>query len=117
MNHHEDNLQMACVNWFRLQYPDVLMIHVRNGGSLKSAREGAKFKKMGVVAGVADLMILRRGFAGKHGFFIELKAGKAGRQSEAQKAFQEKVESEGYKYVICRDIDEFMNEVNKYLQP
>lgn len=125
MKHHEDNLQMACVTWFRLQYPDVLMIHPRNGGSLKSASEGAKFKRMGVVAGVADLQVIKSCYTSYgpfdgvlyHGFFIELKAGKAGRQSPAQKAFQEKVESEGYKYAICRDIDEFMNEVNKYLQP
>jgi len=81
---------------------------------------------MGVVAGVADLFIVKSAMDGNYqtgdfwyynGFFIELKAGKAGRQSPAQKAFQKKVESEEYKYAICRDIEEFINEVNKYLQP
>ena len=125
MKHLEDQLQMAAVTWMRLQHPDVLVIHARNGGSLKSAREGAKFKRMGVVAGVADLLILRKGYAGKsdklgiclytyHGFFIELKAGK-GVQSPAQKAFQSKVESEGYKYQVIRSIDEFIAAVNAYL--
>lgn len=117
MIHLEDKLQIECVRYFNLQYPDVMIIHIRNGGSLKSAIEGAKFKKMGVVAGVADLfvMCIHRSI-GKlyHGLFIEMKAGK-GQQTQAQKIFQEKVESAGYKYAICRSFEQFKNEVDGYL--
>ena len=118
----EDRLQIACVQLFRYQHPDVLMIHVKNGGSLKSAAEGAKFKRMGVVAGVADLLILRAYYKQRfmdrdyHGLFVELKNGNTGRQSPKQKEFQAKVEREGYKYAICRSVDEFMDAVNDYLK-
>lgn len=36
MIHLEDKLQIECVRYFNLQYPDIMIIHIRNGGSLKS---------------------------------------------------------------------------------
>jgi hypothetical protein len=52
----ETCLQMHCVQWFQSAYPHVLMFHVAN------ERKGpvqmhVKLKRMGVMAGVADLLV------------------------------------------------------------
>lgn len=110
----EANLQSACVSWFRLQYKKLapLLFAVPNGGS-RNKIEAVNLKRQGVRAGVADLILLfpRQG----HGaLLIEMKFG-TGRQRPAQKEWQHVVEAAGYKYVICRSLDEFMCEVNNYL--
>lgn len=114
--HEEHNLQTACVNWFRWQYPTFskMLIAVPNGGR-RDAITGAMLKAEGVLAGVADLILLipnRR----YHSLLIELKT-KSGTQSKAQKEWQQEVERLGYsKYILVRSIDEFINEINDYLR-
>lgn len=113
MKQEEHNLQVACVRWFRLQYPHLTLIAIPNGGHRNIITAG-KLKAEGVMAGAPDLFLFfPRG--NYHGLCIEMKTEK-GRQSEVQELFQDKVEDVGYKYVICRTIDEFISEVNKYLQ-
>jgi len=65
--------------------PDVLWFHVPNGEA-RSAATGAKLKAMGVLAGVADFVIIYRGNV----LFLELKSEGKGRLSKAQKAFKER---------------------------
>lgn len=111
----EHQTQCACVRWFRYQYPNLAMLlyAIPNGGA-RDRVTGAKLKAEGVVAGVADLFLSvpRCGF---HGMYIEMKAGK-NTQTESQKEFQRSVESEGYLYKVIRSFDEFMQEVEDYLQ-
>jgi hypothetical protein len=116
MNHLEETLQIACVRWFRLQYRqyDGLLFHVPNGG-VRSKREAAIFKAEGVTAGVADLLLLVPS-KGYHGLAIEMKTEK-GRQSPEQKQWQKKAEQQGYRYAVCRSLDDFMATVNDYLKP
>ena len=38
-----------------------------------------------------------------------------GRQSPEQKAWQKKAEAHGYKYVVIRSLDDFIETVNAYL--
>ena len=89
-----------------------LLIHVPNGG-YRNAVEAAKFKQMGVRAGVPDLILL---YPNKeHPFMgIELKAGK-NRQSVHQKEYEAEFGRIGAKYVVVRSIGEFMKVVNEYL--
>lgn len=114
--HEEHNLQTACVNWFRYQYPTFskMLIAVPNGGR-RDAITGAMLKAEGVLAGVADLILLipnRR----YHSLLIELKT-KSGTQSKAQKEWQQEVERLGYsKYILVRSIEEFINDINDYLK-
>lgn len=126
MNQEEHNLQVACVRWFRLQYPDLapLLFAVPNGGARSKATAG-KLKAEGVVPGVADLILLVpqwfttwRGQQGclYAGLCIEMKTEK-GRQSPEQGLWQLKVEQHGYKYAVVRSLDEFMNTINQYLRP
>ena len=59
MNQEEHNIQCACVRWFNYQWPEYrgLLFAVPNGGARSKATAG-KLKAEGVVAGVADLILL-----------------------------------------------------------
>ena len=71
-------------------------------------------KREGIVKGVADLFLcIARG--GYHGLFIEMK--KPGNyQSVEQKEWQRNVEKHGYKYVVCKSLEEFKEIVSSYLK-
>lgn len=118
MRHEEDNLQMACVRYFGLQFPGVakLLHHSPNGGR-RNAREAARFKAMGTRAGFPDLILLLPSADGQYRFLaIELKT-KAGRQSEHQKDYEQLITEHGGKYVVVRSVEEFIEVVNDYLRP
>lgn len=112
--HAEDDLQMQCVRWFRLQFPQLarLLHHSPNGGR-RDAREGARFKKMGTQLGFPDLILLVAS-QDYHALLIELKT-RTGRQQESQKEYQRLIEEQGYKYLIVRTLEQFQQEVNTYL--
>ena len=113
--HEEHNLQVACVNWFRYQYRTLekRLVAVGNGGK-RDAITGAMLKTEGVLAGVADLILFVPNIH-YHGLMIEMKT-KTGRQSEAQKEWQQEIEKyDLYKYVVVRSLEEFMNIINDYL--
>ena len=115
MRHKEESLQAACVKWFDLQYPKLrLRLHHSPNGGKRNLIEAARFKAMGVRAGFPDLILLVP--KGQCPFLgIELKASK-GRQSEAQKAYQEEFERMGAKYVVIRSVEEFIQVVNDYIR-
>lgn len=112
----EHRLQEACVRWFNMQYPHLRgrLFAVPNGGR-RDAVAGAKLKAEGVVAGVADLILLKSN--GQHGaLLIEMKTA-TGRQSQSQRWWQQAVCGDGeYKYVVCRSLDDFVREVRDYLK-
>jgi hypothetical protein len=121
MKHTEDQIQAACVKWFRYQYPDVVIFAIPNGG-LRGAREAARMKGTGTLAGVADLFVMKSAWKRVdmydswlcHGLFIEMKACKNG-LTEAQQTFRIEAMNAGYGHVVCRSVDEFMQVVNEYL--
>ena len=86
MKRSEDTEQMAVVSWARWnvqKYPELKWLyHVPNGGSRNRA-EAAKFKQMGVKAGVADLCLPYPKGA-YCGLWIEMKYGR-NTQQETQK--------------------------------
>ena len=88
----EDAEQEKVVCWAKLMsnaYPDLeLLYHVPNGGSRNKA-EASKLRRMGVRAGVPDLVlpVPRAGYAG---LYIELKVGE-NRPSNSQKDWLEKL--------------------------
>lgn len=120
MREEEHNIQVACVRWFNLQWPEYrgLLFAVPNGGARSKATAG-KLKAEGVVAGVSDLILLvphiEEGCRYMwHALCIEMKRDK-GHQSPEQKAWQAKVEEMGFKYVVTRSLDDFITEINDYL--
>lgn len=76
------------------------MFHVQN--KARNDIEGAKFKALGVVGGISDLILVTEGRV----VFIELKTG-TGVQSKEQRDFQQKVEARGHSYHIVRTETEF----------
>jgi len=46
MKHIEDNLQIACVNYFNMQYPHFIIHHSANGGKRTIFMKGLKGKQL-----------------------------------------------------------------------
>lgn len=95
MRHAEADFQVGVVRFLRSQGHFVFA--VPNGGS-RNLREAVNLKAQGVMAGVSDLIVL---LPGKKVYFIELKNpnGK-GRQSPAQREFEDNVRAHGHEYLI-----------------
>jgi len=114
--HPEHDLQVACVAWFRAQFPKdaPMLFAVPNGGGRRRV-EAALLKAEGVLPGVSDLILLEaRG--GYGALCIEMKThAKGSGQTDQQKAWQRAAESFGNKYVVVRDFPQFVNAVTAYL--
>lgn len=114
MRHNESKMQQAAKRWFDIMHPDLapLLFAVPNGGR-RGKIEAAIMKAEGVVAGVADMLLLapRGGFSA---LCLEFKTD-TGRQTDRQKAWQQAAEKEGNKYVVVRSFEDFAREVGEYL--
>lgn len=102
----EAALQKAVIEHIHKKAPDALVFAVPNGGK-RNAREAAIMKGMGVMPGVADLLIFWQGRREIYPGFgaIELKIDK-GKQSPSQEAFEKSWTALGGKYALCRSIDD-----------
>ena len=115
MRQEEHKIQCAIVKWFYYAYPQYrggLFFAIPNGGH-RNIQTARALKAEGVTAGVSDLMLLvpSRGY---HALCVEVKTIK-GRQSEFQKAWEAKVEAQGFKYAIVRSLDDFAELARWYL--
>lgn len=129
MKHTESNIQIACVNWFHYQFPELYyhFFSVPNGGKRAKklvkttsgyktvSTEGAILKKEGAKAGISDLILQVPNE--KYAFLnIEMKSP-TGTQSPDQKKVQASINKLNFgKYVICKSFDDFQREVLEYLQ-
>jgi hypothetical protein len=112
----ESEIQQECIRWFKENYPQLaqegMLFHIANEG-IRLGGMGARFKREGIVKGVADLCLA----IPRHGYgalYIEMKRPGTYQRPE-QKAWQQAVEKYGSKYVVCRSVQEFIVEVNRYL--
>lgn len=128
----EGQLQIACVRWFRLQYPafSTLLFHPKNeADGATSGKKIAINAAAGVVPGVPDLILalpsiryeenigdLSPHKAFYHALGIELKYGHTNQQTAHQKDFQAFWEAAGYKYVLCRSLEEVKQQVDDYMR-
>lgn len=106
----ESQIQQAAVTWFRLQYPNLLIASVPNGG-FRNVREAAIMRKEGVLAGFSDLVVI----AERNVLFVEMKTPQ-GRLSHAQTLFKNKVKALGFDYVVCRSLEQFVQSVRHWLK-
>jgi len=120
MKHIEDQLCEAFVKEldYRIKLEPKLKglfyYHIPNGGK-RNIIEGARFKRMGVRAGVCDYFVMRA--SGRyHGLYIEFKAGENRKPSDAQIAFMDIAEYEGYKTVVVFSVEAAISEIYKYLE-
>lgn len=130
VTHPEEDIQREFVRWFRDAYPELaeMCFHPNNepyfGGFGKTEeqriRAGARAKSIGVTPGVADIIILVREFWPMDIYprcnvlCIEFKT-KVGRQSDAQKEWQQHCEKVGNKYVIARSVLDAQRAVRSYI--
>lgn len=86
---------------------------VPNGGR-RDKITAAILKSEGVRAGVPDLMLALP--VGQHpGLFIEMKAQKTGRLSEAQRSWVERLRAAGYRVEVCHGWDAAKAVIEDYL--
>lgn len=115
MKRSEDTEQMSVVSWARWnvqQYPELKWLyHVPNGGSRNRA-EAAKFKQMGVKAGVADLCLPYPKGA-YCGLWIEMKYGR-NTQQETQKEFLADMAAAGHFVATCYSAREACEVIEEY---
>ena len=109
--HHESDLQISCVKWFKMQYKRYIIFAVPNGGT-RDKKEMIWMLREGILPGVADLVIL--GDRGKI-LFVEMKTPK-GTQSQHQKDFEEKVTQLGFQYIVCRSLESYMKAVREWVE-
>jgi hypothetical protein len=98
----EDQIQAKIIIHYRNQFKG-LIFSVPNGGT-RNIIEAKKLKATGLLAGVADLIILK---PNAECIFVEVKIEK-GAQSDVQKLFEKKVTQMGFKYYLVRSFEEFL---------
>jgi hypothetical protein len=100
------------VEFFRYQYPKLLLFHIPNAGK-RNIVEGARLKRMGMLQGVPDIFLAvpNRTHAG---LFIELKWGK-NTMTESQQRIQQQLLAAGYEVGLVRSVDDFQKLVTQYL--
>ena len=107
MELNESAIQQSCVIWFNNEYcmfghhERGIIFHVPN-------QNQQRYTNIGVLAGVSDIIIVFRGKI----LFIEMKDA-TGTQKINQKGFQARIESNGYKYYLCRSLEEFKEVILK----
>ena len=112
----EDTEQMGVIdwaNWNTGRFPELkLLFHVPNGGK-RNAAEAARFKAMGVKAGVPDLClpVPMNGYAG---LYIEMKYGK-NKPTDSQNKWIAALRQQGYKVAVCYGGMEATKELETYL--
>lgn len=109
----EQIMQIQVMDWVRFNHLDDFIFHVANERQA-TPQHGAILKRMGVRAGVSDILCMKPKMS-FHGLFIELKV-KGGKVSEAQKEFLQTVNSNGYLGVVRWSADEAIETIITYLQ-
>lgn len=113
MKDNEHKEQVALVEWFKLQYPKLVLFAIPNGG-IRNIRTAVRLKKEGTLAGVSDLFLMKPN-AFYCGLFIEMKA-KGGKVSESQKEFMTNALANNYQAKVCYGFDEARQAIMDYLK-
>ena len=112
--HTESNEQIAAMDWLRMQHPKIALHTMHIGNERKATYYmGYIMKQMGVLKGASDLFMAWPS-GGYHGLFIEVKS-KIGKPTPAQKEFLERMNSVGYKAVVCYGADEVISTMKEYI--
>lgn len=113
----EHDLQKQIIAYLRLRKFLCFETDVMDGLKFFSPKDSRRFafikhhNDMGYIKGQPDLIIL---LPIGNVLFVEVKTSK-GRQSPEQKAFQERVESLGFNYVIWRSVEDAEKFINSPL--
>lgn len=109
----EDKLQRAVMNYIQLKHPKVFAIHVPNEGK-RSPFERYKFKYLGGVSGVPDILIFHTN-KNKSGLAIELKVG-YNKPTDNQKKCLKTLQNANWDAIWSNSFDEVINIIDKYIE-
>lgn len=104
----EDYVQNQIWIWYTNNYclqthePRNIIFSVPNGGT-RDPREAHKLKMTGLLPGVSDLVIIHFGIV----YFVEVKKPNKGVQSDAQIDFKNRIESQGFTYILVDNLKHF----------
>ena len=105
----EHSEQVGFINWFRSQYPEILIFAIPNGE--KRAISVAKRLKMeGVVRGVPDL------FIPAWNLWIEMKRVSGGRLSTDQKQMISYLENIGHTVIVGKGATDASQNIRKFME-
>ncbi len=96
------------------EYSGIDVIHIANEGK-RSARYGAKLKRLGMRKGFPDLFIPIAN-NGYHGLFIELKRDVTCKPTKEQLLWTGKLNNAGYYATVCYGADAAIREIKKYFR-
>ena len=110
----ESSEQIRLMTFMKWMHPKVLIFAIPNGGS-RDAREGAKLKQEGVLAGVSDLFIAEP--IGQYaGLFLEMKRIKQGQLNQKQRLFLREASERKYAIAVGRGYKDAYAKILKYLK-
>jgi hypothetical protein len=109
----EHSEQVAFVQWFRLQFPGVLIFSVPNGSHLagttaQRAAQVARLKAEGMVSGVPDLEIP------EWNLYIEMKRQRDGRLSADQVRMHDALRRAGKTVMVAKGWEDAADQVRAF---
>jgi hypothetical protein len=107
----EDKLQNQVMYYLKMKYPKALSIHVPNEGK-RSPFERFKFKYLGGVAGVPDVLVFSKN-VNKCGLAIELKVG-YNKPTENQKKVLEALKMANWEAQWVNTLDDATELIDNY---
>jgi len=110
-NESESLIQQQIFIWFNNNYRNCIIHSVPNGSSTGDPRIISQMTQLGMVKGIADLIIwLPNGKA----IMVEVK-NSTGSQSSDQIKIQQKLESLGGVYILACNLESFQTQIEKHL--
>lgn len=100
----EHDIQKEVVTFLKQWYSNKLYVFAVPNAGKRSVRCGKYFKAEGLTRGVADLVIC---YKNAKTLFIEMKK-ENGKQEPDQKIFEENITKFGFKYFVCRSLDDVL---------
>tara|TARA_R110002051_G_scaffold308116_1_gene379543 strand:- start:28212 stop:28547 length:336 start_codon:yes stop_codon:yes gene_type:complete len=107
----ENKLQSECIQWCWNERPNTRGLVCYNLNNSKNKIDGMMNKALGLIKGRADITFYWSGNA----YFIEMKT-EMGKQREEQIKWQQVVEGNGFKYYVCRSLEEFKEIIDSILK-
>jgi len=105
----EHSEQVGFINWFRSQYPEILIFAIPNGEK-RSISVAKRLKMEGVVRGIPDL------FIPAWNLWIEMKRVSGGRLSTDQKQMISYLENIGHTVIIGKGATDASQHIRKFME-
>ena len=105
----EHSEQVGFINWFRSQYPEILIFAIPNGEK-RAISVAKRLKAEGVVRGVPDL------YVPAWNLWIEMKRVSGGRLSTDQKQMISYLENIGHTVIIGKGATDASQNIRKFME-